>query len=487
MVLYFIIGKKETSLSSISEFINMSNRLIKETIIDINEHFHTIFNKPEFVSSSNFGVVTINKKYEEHALSDINKLKLLLLKENPLFNLCYLLTTNTSIIRDDLLNQLFISEAYLGKLTSQLRKFLINFGLNIEISHGIYSFKGPEPLIRIFSFVFLYDSFQDVEWPFKNLSQNNIENSFTEPINLNINNKGGAERLATHLLISIFHLRSKSGNTINNYSSTKEEQMLSHFYAQTKALQIDVHNILTSSLINASEIESHYLIFLACISTSDMLNIFSKEQIGETFLESDTTFYLPKEIIDKNFSIISQNVSTSMLPLVSYHLAVAIITSYILEDTTQNFLFLLSSFHPTYLELDDEFIESFRKSNTNIQMGKNQLLVVSRLLYSIYNSNIQTKFLVYLQMTRDLSASFNIISRLEGVFNNQNITITNNIFNADVIITDIFDGLNQQSKKVIYIDSINNREAWDELLSSLLQMYLKKQNGERENYLKSLI
>lgn len=486
MVLYFIIGKKETTLNSISQFLNVSIRLTKETIIHINEHFYTFFNYPEFIYSSNFGVVKVNAKYEFHALSDINRLKLLLLKENLLFKLCFLLTTNSSISRHELLNQLFISETYLGKQIKQLKSFLISFGLNIEVFNGVYNLKGPEPLVRIFTFVFLFDSFQDVEWPFKNLSPKEIENSFTDSLLLNINKKGKSERLAIYFLISIFHLRTSSGNSINTYRSINEEQTLSNFYNLTKEFQFDIHSILSSSLINESVIESHYLIFLACISTSDMIEMSLKSQIGKAFLNSGSTFILTKDIIDNNFSIISQNVSDSLLSLVSYHLTVAIISSYILEDTTQNFLFLLSSFHPTYLDLDVEFIESFQKNNANIQMGKNQLLLISRLLYSIYNSNLQTSLYIYIQMSRDLSASFNIISRIEGVFNTQNIRITNNISDADVIVTDIFEGIDKQMKNIIYLDSINNRSVWKELLSNILQMYLEKQNSERENYLKSL-
>lgn len=487
LILYFIIGKKETTLNSISQFLNISIRLTKETIIHINEHFYIFFNYPEFISSSNFGVIKINDKYEFHALSDINRIKLLLLKENLLFNLCFLFTTNSSISRHELLNQLVISETYLGKLIKQFRSFLSNFGLNIEVSNGIYSLKGPEPLIRVFIFVFLFDAFQDVEWPFKNLSQKEIENSFTDSLLLKINKKGSSERLALYFLISIFHLRTSSGNSINTYRSITEEQTLSNFYTLTKEFQLDIHSILSSSLINASVIESHYLIFLACISTSDMIETSFKSQIGKAFLNSGSTFILTKDIIDNNFSIISQNVSESLLSLVSYHLTVAIISSYILEDFTQNFLFLLSSFHPTYLDLDVEFIESFQKRNANIQMGKNQLLLISRLLYSIYNSNLQTSLYIYIQMSRDISASFNIISRIEGVFNRQNIKITNNVSEADVIITDIFEGIEKSSVKIIYLDSINNRKSWDELFSNILHLYLEKQNIESESYLKSLL
>lgn len=42
MALYFIIGKKETSLDFISQFLNISKRLAKETIIGINEPFLNI-------------------------------------------------------------------------------------------------------------------------------------------------------------------------------------------------------------------------------------------------------------------------------------------------------------------------------------------------------------------------------------------------------------------------------------------------------------
>lgn len=486
MALYFIIGKKETSLDFISQFLNISKRLAKETIIGINEHFIKYLKKDEFVTSTNFGVVSINVKYRDRGLSDINKLKLFLLKENQLFNLCLLLSTNASIKRSDILKKLYISEAYLDKITIQLRNFLISFGLNMDLSHGVFKLNGPEIYIRIFTFVFLFDSFQDVEWPFKNLSPSEIDNSFSDASLLNIKQKGNSEILALYYLISIFHLRTESGNIIDNYPSSGEKQFLSVFYNLTKSSEIGVHSILGSKLIDASVIESHYLVFLTCISTSDMLDPVAKSQIGDEFRKSEVSFPLVHKILDNNLFIISQNVSENLLSLVSYHLAVAIACSYILEDTTQNFLFLLSSFHPTYLDLDEVFIDSFRKSNANIEMGKNQLQIVSRLLYSIYNSNMQTNFLIYLQMTRDLSASFNIISRIENIFNIQNIGVTNNISDADVIVTDVFDGIGKAKKNVIYLDSINNRKAWNELLADILKMYIEKQDTERESYLKTL-
>ena len=43
------------------------------------------------------------------------------------------------------------------------------------------------------------------------------------------------------------------------------------------------------------------------------------------------------------------------------------------------------------------------------------------------------------------------------------------------------------SFNIIHPDSKNNRKAWDELLSILLHIYLGKMDGGRGNYLKSLI
>ena len=131
-VLFYIIRKESTSLAELSQQLNIPKRTVKEDLKNINELMQDEFLLDNFLLSSRQGVITIHPDYQQDAVKNAYSLKLSLLKSQMIFNLCVLLITNVTISKDELLDTLFISDAYLTKLTVQLKQFLKRYRIEID-------------------------------------------------------------------------------------------------------------------------------------------------------------------------------------------------------------------------------------------------------------------------------------------------------------------------------------------------------------------
>ena len=85
------------------------------------------------------------------------------------------MVTHSSIDKNELIKVLYISEHYLVKITKQLNNFFKIFDIVIVSIKGIYQLTGNELSIRVFSFIFLQDSFQELAWPFSKISLEEIK------------------------------------------------------------------------------------------------------------------------------------------------------------------------------------------------------------------------------------------------------------------------------------------------------------------------
>ncbi|MGK0627925.1 helix-turn-helix domain-containing protein, partial [Enterococcus faecalis] len=88
----------------------------------------------------------------------------------------------SSIDKNELIKVLYISEHYLVKITKQLNNFFKIFDIVIVRIKGIYQLTGNELSIRVFSFIFLQDSFQELACPFSKISLEEIKKSLPDEL-----------------------------------------------------------------------------------------------------------------------------------------------------------------------------------------------------------------------------------------------------------------------------------------------------------------
>lgn len=132
-VLFFIINKEQTTTKEIAESLQITPRKVRDTLTIINKHFEEFHSISSFILIKNSGMIKINSEFKEHSVSSAYSLKLQLLKNNATFNYTVLLLTRSSLNKDHILNELFISPSYLNILTQKLNEFFSSFDFRITV------------------------------------------------------------------------------------------------------------------------------------------------------------------------------------------------------------------------------------------------------------------------------------------------------------------------------------------------------------------
>lgn len=360
-VLFYILGKKETTVREISQFFDVSIHLAKRTIVSINQRFESEFGKSNFINSNNFGVIKVNNVYHKQAFTDINIFKLAILKENVTFNLCTSLLTNPKVSRKDLISTLYISDIYLDKQIHKLREYLKIFNITIEVSSGSYNLAGSEYNIRIFSFIFLSQSFQNIEWPFNSLSLNQVKEALNQKKFEHISDKTDIQKYSLFYLYAIFENRIKSGNIINDYGSPEDEQILGGIFERldiSTFQEINMADIFNKPSVPSSELR-HFL-FLILISSPDIMSVYGKKVIGNYLVSLKGPYNdLAKKVLASKWKYKYTKIRRYDYIESFYTVTIALITVNMVKSSIKEFVRLLASDHLQYLDLEENQIEEF--------------------------------------------------------------------------------------------------------------------------------
>ncbi|MBK0084299.1 helix-turn-helix domain-containing protein [Lactococcus sp. S64] len=473
-ILYYVLGRSETSIKEISEFFSFPKSIVKRTILDINNQFLNRFGKQDFIESSNFGVVKINSKYLSEGLDSVNKMKLSLLKDSIPFKFCVLLITNVSMSAIEIKNTLFISAPYLDKILYRLRRYLRRFNLNVEVKKGVYAITGNELHIRIFSFLILSQTFRNIEWPYTIISLDEVKKKVKVSDMVRLKYKTQAKKYSVYYLFAIFYTRIRGNHGINQYDSNVQKDLFKVLFTQFSLDNMEdksYKDALSQTIF--SEVEVYYFTFLLSISNSDMISKKNKIKLGKFLIHYNHPYCQQvNEILKEQFTYNENNEESYFL--MSYILNMAIISSYLMEDTVIEFNKLIASDHLPYLDSKENEVNEYWLNTSAIELGDNQKEVVKRILYSFNNISKKSNLIIFLEMANDLSSSQYIEFKLRQTFNSERIKITNDIEKANMIITDTFEDL-KYNDKVFYLDSINNKNAWSELQMYILKTFMSKE------------
>lgn len=474
LVLFFIINKKDTSLNEVSEEFGISKRLAKSTLLAINEHFLDYLALESFLVSTNHGSIYVNDAFKNSAINYAYLLKLSLLQTNMLFNYSIILITNYKIQKNDLLNQLFISDIYLAKLTAQLNRYFKSFKFKIVISDGFYSLKGNEINIRLFSYLYLQDSFQDLEWPFTTISLDEIKRELPKEILKADDKKSNTKKRSLYILYAILKTRINGDFFIVPHESKDLQDLLNLIKNNFDIALIFKKNIFKIASEEKILTEILYFNFLARIFIADVVPTEQKIIMGRIFSQSANPYCrLSVNIIDQ-----IQYSKLENLPLHHKYLCIYFLTIfntfYDLVNTSYDALTDLFIPNITYyLTIKNEMMEIIENGATSIIHDQKQAHLVSSLLYTLYRSEMNTSLTIYLQMTKDFTADYFITNRLQNLFNAKNIQITTDYVNADLIITDTLER-SEIGTLIFYLDDVNNEQSWDELLVLVQNLYKEK-------------
>ncbi|OTP11432.1 hypothetical protein A5844_001567, partial [Enterococcus sp. 10A9_DIV0425] len=110
-----------------------------------------------------------------------------------------------------------------------------------------------------------------------------------------------------------------------------------------------------------------------------------------------------------------------------------------------------------------------------IDHPKKTLIVyyISSLIYNLLQSESTENLTIYIQMNKTLTGNYHIQNRLQQLFDERMIRLTENPEQADLIITDWFDD-SYQNGKIFYLDPSREKEQWVDLVTMIQKLYLRK-------------
>ncbi|EOA3011345.1 helix-turn-helix domain-containing protein [Enterococcus faecalis] len=475
-VLFFIISKNKTSINEISRTLRLSKRSVKEELLTINNHFEEFLKIKNFIQSDKTGVIQVHLNFKNTALENASNLKLLLLKNCVTFNYTMLLITRTSLTRNNILKELFISPSYLNKLTKQLNTFFSPFGFRINYMDEKHCLIGNEINIRLFSFLFLQDSFQDIEWPFSELP---IENIRIKVLKKGLYGPSNIQKRALCTLYAIWQMRMKQHQYVTHPKSQFIHSILVLIKENldiTKIFRNDNYHYLDYDI---KELETQYFNFFSHILISDIIPNTKKIGLGKIFEKKGSFFSNVRNIFAESSSIFNNPISNSDKYTYLYYIILLCTLNFLSEGAIYNFTNLINSQLPSHLKIDNAYMNVNKHKYTFLITDNSYLQLLSSFLYNLYSSQIKTEVKIYLQMSKDFTASFIIENKLSNLYNNNEIIITDNYSLADIVVTDSLDR-NSLNKNIFYFDSISNEERWKELLFFIQQIYLEKQSIYKE-------
>ena len=474
-VLFYIIRKESTSLAELSQQLNIPKRTVKEDLKNINELMQDEFLLDNFLLSSRQGVITIHPDYQQDAVKNAYSLKLSLLKSQMIFNLCVLLITNATISKDELLDTLFISDAYLTKLTVQLKQFLKRYRIEIDNTNDHYSLKGNELDVRLFSYILLQDSFQSLEWPFTTVTKEQIKQMVPEEILKVSHTISPTKRHSLYLLYQLLRSRYDHQRFLDFELPPAIEEVL-----ELMVTQYDGACVLHASSyedIPAVHYRQEQLFFnfIQHIFTPDSIPYQVKIDLGRLYSLSNTGFCrFSNEIYDAFMTISKFPIPEESAHLYRYYLVLLKTLYALVEDRFENFLDLYIPKSVFHLGTENDYIAAIRQTMSERIDDPRQAAYISSLLYSLSTSEKQTQVTLYLQMNKNFMAIHALKSRLGAIFNSENIYITEDYSKADIVVTDSLEKSTTEDKLIFYFDSLNNDDAWEHLLMLIRKRYMKK-------------
>lgn len=480
-ILFFVINKKQTTTDEISQSLTFSKRVVKENLFIINKHFTEYLSIENFILSKKTGLITVRPELQTNAVSYAYHLKLFLLKNNVLFNYCVLLVTSEAIEKKQILEKLFISPSYLHKLTQRLNHFFEPFDFKVNRTNHLYSLEGNEMNIRLFTYLFLQDSFQDFEWPFPTISIESLHDNAPKELLEEAFKRPHTKNRTVDIISAILQIRISKNHYVHQSKSIDIQTFLT-LVQDAFDITVPFQKGYSSPIPeNDKKVEIQYLNVLSHIFISDIIPKKEKIKLGKLFFEHNHSFCtLSKEILLSSIHIESFTVSKEHQYLCMYYLTFLNAFYFLVGHAVHHIISLFIPSPTFHLHIQSHYLKEITDKITPIVDNADHRTLIATALYTLFSSKRSAQIKIYLQMIKDFTASYFIENRLLSLYNPSSVIITDDYSLADIIVTDTLER-GDPSKKVFYLDSVNNKESWQELMHLIQQFYLDRQDLQNDN------
>lgn len=477
-VLFTLTQVNTTSLSDLSNDLNISQRLIREAILNLNSNIYHYFGLQKFITSNYNGEISIQSDFKSDALHYFYLLKLNYLNESVKFKLLVLLSTQCTVDRDTVLSSLYISESYLTKMIRHLNISFENYNFQIQTENQTISFKGDEFSIRLFIYLFLTDTHQSISWPFEQvLSISELKHRLPKAILDNSRHRSEQVNASLSILFMILDTRNRNNTHITLNCSSEIIDILELFVKQyNPTMHFDTHTFgnLTNEIFNK---ETLWLSLIIRIFVSTLITENDEQTLGELLNAQDTPLCNYSKVqIDEVASTLNISLTDKKKNYYMYFLVLFKVMYTLTDGHILAFLNIFEKKYSLFFKdlLNDSIHISNKKTDVSPNDRHNTLNIHShRFLYFLMRAEKKLHFAIYVQMTKDFAAIYIIKNKLKALFNNTSVYITTSYDEADLIITDCME-VPRDDKLTFFLDSVSNLNSWIKL-TDLIQHECAKQ------------
>ncbi|WP_169741060.1 helix-turn-helix domain-containing protein [Carnobacterium gallinarum] len=471
------------SKDSIFQKLDISLSTLKRYALSLNEDLQAIkeFNQMKIIDKR--GEYRFDNATPFNGYYVIKKMNLSYYSNSLNFQLLQKVFSSSIKHLSDLPEMLCISLPYVYKLLLEANQFLAPFHIKIEYSKKLDNIfiSGSATNIRLFETYFFWNVNQGIEWPFENITLDEVYQCFTEDELKFIFNLSVSKQSKYLYSLAVIHRFFPSKQAALKLEEPFLET-LSVFRSNTDLSRPLVQLLNTSyPLINDPEkmnMESLFFNLMGRVFSSYRDSEEIQLDIGkELFLLNNELIDYCKQLISSlliEFPKLKQNSDyneTRYKLLYFFSLYFANIF-YIHFDSSN-----MSEFMPISSEIQslqsplfikgkdffDRFIVEHPLTKDKVITDFHMSLIYN-LIYSFISQVEKTHLTAYIQFSKDMFGESYIHNQLYKLFGKENIMVVDHITDADIIISDFYE-YRYKEENYFYFDAVDNKASWSKLFN----------------------
>lgn len=463
-----LISKKRIFLKDIMFDFNISKNTALRHINELEKDISIIFTdiKLTITKDNNYSITP--KKIEDNAFL-INRMKEYYIQNSSLFlTFKEVIQTDKSIIQ--IADDLNFSASTVYSKISTLNEVTKPFNVEINFFQN-GRFKGEESSIRFFLYkMILFENKINKDNPFgpkMPLAFLNLDNVTTNLISVEYLSSSQIMRLKMIQGITLYRINIQ--NELLNINKNLDADIT---YFEDSNFILNCNIPITKNIL---ENESRLFCFIIRAAIYDIDTFEKKEEIVNNYQTSKLDIARNTEFILSFFSEVADFNFTEHDYITSYYLLLINLICLKYVDFDLSVLFKNNS------ELKDPYsfaTKSFKKNENKIKkmltdhsfssnlpdFSKEKLTQLSYILHFIYDINTQPKKTnIFIQFTENIHSGDLINHCLTSTFSSDSISIVHNPNEADIIISDTYEGSISHAKR-FHFENIYNQQQWKNLL-----------------------
>ncbi|EOI6507390.1 TPA: helix-turn-helix domain-containing protein [Enterococcus faecalis] len=303
-----------------------------------------------------------------------------LLLSSPLIALLDALLSNKFISVVNYAQNNYISEATVRRYLGKIRSYIEQYG--IDIQERDFSIEGSESQIRIFMMLFYWRINQGVGWPFKYVSESNVERIVDylcdEKNGLSRVSRIERRRMMFYIAITLIRTREKKYIQMNYDLEIENNPFFNKFFENFSGLKKEI-------FLSKDELLFHYEIWKIFLWTNDIDRIINIEKKEQTSISQSVDTAL--SIFQEKFFTLSEDVIKQIEPfLYATHTVVSLFENLTTDLNGYHYLKKIERYFPELNRRIREFIKSLYEMTKNkIFLEENYLTIYYWMLFSHFN------------------------------------------------------------------------------------------------------